>query len=110
MDAICEVPIVDTGCFPIDTTLQLQGSFIATLTGQLLDPTAIFLFLTPPSGPQQEINFSSGGLTRVSAGIYTYVFTPTLSGTWVGTWQGTGLVMATRDFSFLVQPSGNIVG
>ena len=103
------VPVVETGSFPIDTTLQLTGTFIASLTGVPTDPTNISLFLTPPSQPQQVVTTSSG-IVRVSAGVYTYTLIPNASGLWLGTWQGTGFIAATRDFAFNVQSSINIPG
>ena len=99
----------ETGQFPIQTTLQLQASFIATLTGQLADPGVILLLLIPPNLPQQTLIFPTD-LARTGVGVYTYTFTPTESGMWVGTWQGTGVVTATRDFTFVIQPSQNIAG
>lgn len=103
------VPVVETGSFPIDTTLQLTGTFIASLTGVPTDPTNVSLYLTPPSQPQQVLTLSSG-IVRVSVGVYSYTFIPTASGLWQGTWQGTGFIAATRDFAFNVQSSINIPG
>jgi hypothetical protein len=100
---------VNTGSFPIDTTLQLTGSFIMTLTGQLADPGTITLFLTPPNAAQEEFSYPAM-LTRTGIGVYTYNLTPASSGVWVGTWQGGGAVTATRDFLFTVLPSQNIPG
>jgi hypothetical protein len=111
MEGIVQVwmPVVETGSFPIDTTLQLTGTFIASLTGIPTDPTNIALFMTPPGGPQTVITTSSG-IVRVSAGVYSYTFIPSASGLWQGTWQGTGFIAATRDFAFNVQSSINIPG
>jgi hypothetical protein len=109
MDGIVQVwmPVVETGSFPIDTTLQLTGTFIASLTGVPTDPTNVILFLTPPSGPPQQ---HTSDIVRVSAGVYTFTFIPSVSGIWQGTWQGTGFIAATRDFAFNVQSSFNIPG
>ena len=102
------------GSYPIDTTLQLTGSFAATLTGQLGDPETVTLFLQPPSGPQQTYSTpggqSSGGINFVSIGVYSFVLTPNQSGDWEGTWQGQGILSATRDFKFVVWQSTQIPG
>lgn len=97
---------VDAGSWPIQTTLELRGSFFITETGQLADPTVVTLYLTPPNQPQNVITAT----VRVGAGVYTYTFTPTASGLWTGTWQGTGVITATRDFSFTILPSVNLPG
>ncbi len=107
MHGTINVNPVDAGSFPIQTTLLLQGSFVITATGQLADPTAVTLMLIPPNLPQQVI---SVGIVRVGVGVYTYTLTPTESGLWLGTWQGTGVVTATRDFSFTILTSSNIPG
>ena len=69
----------DTGQFPIQTTLQLQGSFIATLTGQLADPTTVNLLLAAPNAAASLLSYPAQ-LMKVAVGIYTYSFTPTVSG------------------------------
>lgn len=108
MHGTINVNPVDAGSFPIQTTLLLQGSFFATETGVLTDPSIVTLYLTAPNQPQQII--TGGAITHVSTGIYTYTFTPDISGEWIGTWQGTGALTATRDFSFTILPSSNIPG
>ncbi len=108
MHGTVNVNPVDSGSFPIQTTLLLQGTFVVTATGALGDPTFINLLLTPPNQSQQVL--TDGSITRVSVGVYTYTFTPNVSGLWVGTWQGTGVITATRDFSFSILTSQNIPG
>lgn len=101
---------VNTGTFPIQTTLDLIGTFIDTATGLPADPDDITLYLQPPNGPQQTYTYAATQLVRTSQGVYSLTLTPAISGVWNGTWQGTGAVTATRDFSFNVQSSSNIPG
>jgi hypothetical protein len=97
--------------YQIDTALQLTGTFIDLETGQPADPTVVSLFLLSPNGQTTTLTLAGGQVVREGTGVYTYTFTPSVSGTWTYKWQGTGAVVATSaDTTFDVATSELIPG
>ena len=92
----------------IDTAVQITGTF-ANSAGAPTNPTAVSLYLRNPLGARQTI--TGGSIGNPSAGVFTYQFTPSLSGPWVFNWQGTGTVAVTLgDTTLSVLPSALISG
>ena len=97
------------GVYEIDTTIMLSGTFANSLTGQLLDPSDVTLFIQAPGQAEQTIPLSA--LTHPSTGVYTYTLTPNISGVWKYKFQGTGNAVATSpDTTFTINASTLIAG
>jgi hypothetical protein len=58
--------------------------------GTLIDPSEVILYLAPPSGAVGTYSYSSGSVTRQSAGTFSYNGTVTQSGYHNVRWVGTG--------------------
>lgn len=99
------------GRYEIDTTLEVQGIFINSLTGVYADPTSIGLFILDPGGFLSTQNWPSGGIVRDSLGHFHFILTPAKSGNWTYKWQGFGAAVATSpDTTFTVVSSALIAG
>jgi hypothetical protein len=97
-----------SGPYEIDTTVQLNVTF-SELGGIPFDPSAITLFLEDPTG--NETTVSMGSLTHGGTGVWSYQFTPAISGTWVYKFQGSGnCAVTTPDTKFVVRRSALIPG
>ncbi len=97
--------------YPIDTAVRLTGTFSLVGTCEPGDPTDVKLYLGNPEGVVQILNYPADNIVRQSVGVYTYEFSPTLSGEWAYKWQGTGAIIATSpDQVFHVKPSNLIPG
>jgi hypothetical protein len=97
--------------YEIDTTIELLGIFINSLTGVYADPTSITLFILDPSGVQTSQIWPGGAIVRDSLGHFHFIMTPAKSGNWTYKWQGFGTAQATsQDTIFTVNASALIPG
>jgi hypothetical protein len=97
--------------YEIDTTIELQGVFINSLTGVYIDPTTVKVSVLDPTGSQVTQNWPGGTVTRDSLGHFHALVTPAISGNWTYKWQGTGAATATSpDTIFTVNSSALIPG
>lgn len=96
--------------YPVDTLVQVNGSFLIATSGVPIDPTAVTLFIMSPSNVITSVTYP-GDIQRSGTGAYYYQFTPSGPGRWTYTWQGTGAVVASSfDTSFVVKASALIPG
>jgi hypothetical protein len=97
--------------YEIDTTIELQGIWINSLTGVYADPTTIILYIIDPNGVQTSQNWPGGAIIRDSLGHFHYLITPSISGNWTYKWRGSGTATATSpDTIFTVNASALIPG
>ena len=100
--------------YEIDTSIELAGVFINSLSGVYIDPTGVTLYILDPSGVQSLFQYNttpSSPITRDALGRYHYTVSPGKSGTWSYKWQGSGTAVATSpDTTFVVNPSSMIAG
>jgi hypothetical protein len=99
--------------YEINTTIELQGIWINSLTGVYADPTAIILYIIDPNGNQtsQQWPGPPTSIVHNSLGHFNYLTTPSISGNWTYKWRGTGTATATSpDTIFTVNASALIPG
>lgn len=100
--------------YEIDTSVQINGSFVNSLTGAYADPTGVTLFVLDPNGLKSTYSYTgqaSSPIVRDSQGHYHFTVTASISGTWTYKWQATGSVIATSpDTTFVVNASTLIAG
>lgn len=96
------------GNYQIDTQVLLQSNFTNS-GGTATDPTVVSLSVRAPDGTLTI--YPQASLTRLSAGVWTFLLTLNESGTWIYKWQGTGaLIVTSADTPILVISSANIPG
>jgi hypothetical protein len=96
--------------YEIDTVIQVNGEFTNSLTGIYVDPTLVTLYILPPNGAANSVDYP-GAVSRASQGHYFFQITANQSGVWYYKWQATGVATATSpDVTFTVNPSLLIAG
>lgn len=75
--------------FDIGDVVRIQTA-VTDSGGTLVDPSEVLLYLHMPSGSVGTYTYSSGSVSRQSAGTYYYNGTATASGYWNTRWVGTG--------------------
>ena len=93
-------------CYEALTRIEMTGQFYNVAQNVLADPTSVSLFIEDPSGDVTEIT----NTTRVSVGVYTYLFVPTAPGQWKYKFQGYGtvnspVIATSPDVWFFVKTS-----
>lgn len=96
--------------YQIDTLIKIiTGAPFADLGGTPTDPTMATLSIRDPTGV--ITSYTGGQLSHDGVGLFSYEFTPTISGIWTYKWRGTGVIQATSpDANFTIQPSIVIPG
>jgi len=93
--------------YPLETTVQVQGTFTLADGVTPADPTTVILTVQSPDGVQVE--YTAPQVIRVSAGIYQYTIDANQAGPWIYNWQGSGTVHASSgDVYFNVAQSALI--
>jgi hypothetical protein len=96
--------------YEIDSSVQINGDILNSITNIYVDPTGVTLFILDPTGAQTLVQYP-GPVTRDSQGHYHYTISPSKSGTWTYKWQATGSFVGTSpDTTFVVNPSILIAG
>jgi hypothetical protein len=87
--------------YRLGTLVELEGEFFSDpgLTTHA-DPTTVVLSILDPAGTT-----TIPTVTRSSAGVYTYAWTPTLRGMHEIRWQGTGAIVAVDQEHIFVEPA-----
>lgn len=94
--------------YEIDTLVVVSSAF-TDATGAPIDPDTVTLYVRAPGQAPQTI--AEGGLTHVSAGVFTYGVDASAAGQWFYKFQGSGNIeVTTPDASFIVQSSRLIPG
>jgi hypothetical protein len=81
-----------------------------TVGGVATDPSTVTFKYRDPSGTITTVGPVAGasggsGITRVSAGVYTYDVTLNDAGRWYARFEGTGAATAAEDYEAVVDPS-----
>jgi hypothetical protein len=87
----------------MDTLVRISGSFTVVAGGAAADPTAVSLFVKPPTGAVVTYTLSGSQVVKDSVGNYHYDLLANLIGNWTYKWQGAGAIQVTSpDASFQV--------
>lgn len=86
--------------FQIDSEVRLIVTITDPVTGALIDPVAVQVFLADPAG-----SISTSNPTRLSTGVYAYILTADSVGRWTYKFKATDPDITSPDQAFVVESS-----
>ncbi len=93
--------------YPQGSLLRLTVTFENAQTNVATDPTVVTLQVGTPAGITTTSTYGVGmTIQKTAAGMYYADVEANEAGTWNWYWRGTGAVIAARDGTYTVTPSG----